>query len=107
MGDVDSDGVTRGPCMKCDECSSFAKLSTWKRLPLPNVESRMDKASFDTLYNSLLLAADGERCARCGCESTTHATQKQLARILQRERIEKDKKENEANARRHRARLAA
>ena len=107
MGDVDSDGVTRGPCMKCDECSSFAKLSTWKRLPLPNVESRMDKASFDTLYNSLLLAADGERCARCGCESTTHATQKQLARILQRERIEKDKKENEANARRHRARMAA
>ena len=107
MGDVDSDGVTRGPCMKCDECSSFAKLSTWKRLPLPNVESRMDKASFDTLYNSLLLAADGERCARCGCESTTHATQKQLARILQRERIEKDKKENEANVRRHRARMAA
>lgn len=107
MGDVDDEGVVRGPCKGCDECSSFAKLSTWKRPPLPNVESRMDKASFQILYNSLLLAADGERCARCGCESTKHATQKELARILQRERMEKDKKENEANARRHRARIAA
>jgi len=107
MGDVDDEGVVRGPCKGCDECSSFAKLSTWKRPPLPNVESRMDKASFQMLYNSLLLAADGERCARCGCESTTHATQKELARILLRERMEKDKKENEANARRHRARIAA
>jgi hypothetical protein len=41
MGDVDAEGALRGPCKICDKaCVSFAKLSSWKRAPLPNHDVR-------------------------------------------------------------------
>ena len=104
MGDADAEGVLRGPCKICDKaCTSFAKFSSWKRAPLPNHDANNEE--YTALYNAVVLARDGTRCARCGCESSNHCNEKEFRKRERLERIEKTRKEDEACARRHRVRL--
>ena len=106
MGDMDAEGAPRGPCRACGEvCASFARLSTWKRPPLPTMDPQSPQ--FASLYQSLVLGLDGARCARCGCESSSHCTEKEFRKRERLDRVKEAKKQSEESDRNARVRIAA
>jgi len=106
MGDADAEGEPRGPCRICgDACTSFARMSTWKRPPLPKVDP--ESAEFASLYHSVALGLDGARCARCGCESSSHCTEKEFRKRERMDRAKEAKKQSKQEDRKARVRIAA